>query len=266
MKIGRLFRRKRRGNRDDSTKDASNRGSVDDGHEPPPNHGSSEMANRGSSEFPSHVLNTTTPLPSISRRSNNRTETGSNGHRSQIPPAPPSPSMNDDTHASESEDVVSEMITTVGGKRRINKGVPDSFKGLTVSHRFNVPQVAEDPQAVRELSEAYDSIPEIEQIRLPRGGISIDTKAVGRIQVSIYDGIITPSCCRSTNFSIHSLESLLKPSRIACDLEFLFHKYTSFQLRDSVERWGLLLELTLRSLSFPDISIFLYADRNAQWL
>ncbi|KAL3945143.1 MAG: hypothetical protein SGBAC_000746 [Bacillariaceae sp.] len=93
--------------------------------------------------------------------------------------------MNDDTHASESEDVVSEMITTVGGKRRINKGVPDSFKGLSVSHRFNVPQVSEDPQAIRELSEAYDSIPEIEQIRLPRGGISIDTKAVGRIQFGI---------------------------------------------------------------------------------
>jgi hypothetical protein len=31
---------------------------------------------------------------------------------------------------------------------------------------------------------AYDAIPVLEQTKLPRGGISMETKAVGRVQVS----------------------------------------------------------------------------------
>ncbi|CAJ1915727.1 unnamed protein product [Cylindrotheca closterium] len=175
MKLGKIFRRKRKDKRDNSKKDASNRGTAED--EEPIR--SSVVANRGSSEFPSFAAS--------SQNSVDRGETGSNGHRSVSQEAPPSRAANEDTHGSESEDVVSEMVakSTGGGKRRINKGVPDSFKGLSVSHRFNVPQVEEDPEVVREISEAYDGIPEIEQIRLPRGGISIDTKAVGRIQFGI---------------------------------------------------------------------------------
>ena len=38
----------------------------------------------------------------------------------------------------------------------------------------------ESPQLVR----AYDAIPVLEQTMLPRGGVSVETKAVGRIQVS----------------------------------------------------------------------------------
>lgn len=32
----------------------------------------------------------------------------------------------------------------------------------------------------------YDSVPVLEQTRLPRGGVSVDTKAVGRVQVRIH--------------------------------------------------------------------------------
>ena len=35
------------------------------------------------------------------------------------------------------------------------------------------------------ISNAYDSIPLLEQTKLPRGGISVETKAVGRVQVRI---------------------------------------------------------------------------------
>lgn len=34
------------------------------------------------------------------------------------------------------------------------------------------------------LTKAYDSIPVLEECKLPRGGCSVDTKAVGRVQVS----------------------------------------------------------------------------------
>jgi hypothetical protein len=33
------------------------------------------------------------------------------------------------------------------------------------------------------VSEYYDSVPVLEQTKLPRGGVSVDTKAVGRVQV-----------------------------------------------------------------------------------
>lgn len=260
MKLGKLFRRKRKDNRDDSKKDSSQRGTVED--EQPPHPGSSELADRGSSEFPSHALNTTTELPSSSRPSGFSTsDPDRNGVSTKKQPVPPSTSMNDEIQ-SESEDVVSEMAE-ISTKRRINKGVPDNFKGLTVSHRFNVPQVAEDPGAVREISEAYDAIPEIEQIRLPRGGISVDTKAVGRVQVCFNMCIRFNRLAGVANISIQSLESHPRPSRIACGLGFLFHRFILYQLRDFVERWALHLVLTLQSLNFRDISTFLFTKRSA---
>jgi hypothetical protein len=53
------------------------------------------------------------------------------------------------------------------------QGVSETSKGLGVNQRFGVT-----------VGDAYDAIPLIEQIKLPRGGISIETKAVGRVQVS----------------------------------------------------------------------------------
>ena len=65
-----------------------------------------------------------------------------------------------------------------------HKGVSESFKGMTIAHRFDV----KDPGQVTNAGEAYDTIPLLEQTKLPRGGISIETKSVGRVQVC--DGMI----------------------------------------------------------------------------
>lgn len=70
------------------------------------------------------------------------------------------------------------------------KGVSESFKkGMSVTQRFGVGDAMEDqplpdPNQLGKLADAYDSIPLLEQTKLPRGGISMETKAVGRIQVS----------------------------------------------------------------------------------
>lgn len=68
--------------------------------------------------------------------------------------------------------------------QRHHRGVPESFAGMGVSHRFNVPKIQINP-ALSNLSHSYDAIPELDQITLPRGGISIETKAVGRVQYGI---------------------------------------------------------------------------------
>eukprot|EP00980_Cylindrotheca_fusiformis_P005980 scaffold1278_cov191-Cylindrotheca_fusiformis.AAC.5 len=97
-----------------------------------------------------------------------------------------SPRSQDDSQNSETDDQFTDMITPLAStnKRKI-KGVSESFKGLSVSHRFNVPQIEKSSLAVQELSKCYDAIPEMEQTKLPRGGISIDTKAAGRVQFGI---------------------------------------------------------------------------------
>ena len=46
---------------------------------------------------------------------------------------------------------------------------------------------AEDPvaaAAAAAMASTYDAIPVLEQTKLPRGGVSVETKAVGRVQVS----------------------------------------------------------------------------------
>lgn len=69
-----------------------------------------------------------------------------------------------------------------------DKGVSPSFKGLNATARFDtepsIPQ-ADALGRMSRVSDAYEAIPLIEQIKLPRGGISMETKAVGRIQVRI---------------------------------------------------------------------------------
>ena len=61
-----------------------------------------------------------------------------------------------------------------------HKGVTEAFKGLGAAD----PTSSVDQHNVLNLGDAYDSIPLIEQVKLPRGGISMETKAVGRVQVS----------------------------------------------------------------------------------
>ena len=67
-----------------------------------------------------------------------------------------------------------------------HKGVSDTFKGLVATEPFggkDGPPNSIDHHNVLNLGDAYDAIPLIEQVKLPRGGISMETKAVGRVQV-----------------------------------------------------------------------------------
>ena len=80
-----------------------------------------------------------------------------------------------------SEDGVGAQATKVR-----HKGVSDTFKGLVATEPFggkDGPTNSVDHHNVLNLGDAYDAIPLIEQVKLPRGGISMETKAVGRVQV-----------------------------------------------------------------------------------
>jgi hypothetical protein len=69
---------------------------------------------------------------------------------------------------------------------------------------------AEDRHAT--ISNAYDSIPLLEQTKLPRGGISVETKAVGRVQVRIASYL----CKRlSSSLSCFQIVAFLSHSTIA---------------------------------------------------
>jgi len=58
------------------------------------------------------------------------------------------------------------------------------------------------------VTKAYDEIPVLEQTKLPRGGVSVETSAVGRIQVRaficklwMYHRLI--SCVKNTHIMLH---------------------------------------------------------------
>jgi hypothetical protein len=71
-----------------------------------------------------------------------------------------------------------------------------------------VPQSsAEDRHAT--ISNAYDSIPLLEQTKLPRGGISVETKAVGRVQVRI-----TSYMCKHISSSLSCFQIVAFPSHL----------------------------------------------------
>lgn len=180
MKITKIFKKKKKEENRSSVE--SQVGSLT---------GSSELGHRGSSEI-SMIGSTPRSPPVEAKRSVSAKTEESNGspRHSNGAEEPPSPGVQDETQNSEADDLVSDMITPLASSKRKIKGVSESFKGLGVSHRFNVPQIEKSASAVRELSERYDAIPEMEQTRLPRGGISIDTKAVGRVQVCTPDSQI----------------------------------------------------------------------------
>jgi hypothetical protein len=41
----------------------------------------------------------------------------------------------------------------------------------------------EDKSQTATLVKSYDAVPLLDQVKLPRGGVSVETKAVGRVQV-----------------------------------------------------------------------------------
>jgi hypothetical protein len=97
-----------------------------------------------------------------------------------VVPPPPQAVENNMRDPRSSPETPSEGIEKVR-----HKGVSESFKGMSVTQRFGVSDLEDiDSRLLMNLGDAYDAIPLIEQIKLPRGGISMDTKAVGRVQVS----------------------------------------------------------------------------------
>jgi hypothetical protein len=197
MKISKIFKKK---------KNSGNRSPAETQSESQT--GSSTLTHRESAEIDiPNSLTPGSPPTAIAKRSvSSRTEeTNGSPRRSNGADEPPSPSMLDETNNSEVDDLVSDMITPLANPKRKIKGVSESFKGLGVSHRFNVPQIEKSTVALRELSECYDVIPEMEQTRLPRGGISIETKAVGRVQVRASSTCETRSIVRPNRMNYFTL-------------------------------------------------------------
>lgn len=79
-----------------------------------------------------------------------------------------------------------EVSTTANRMTRIDGAV-----------RRNRSRIYDDPAVV----EGYNSVPLIEMDRLPRGGITLETAAVGRIQVSFWNFHIIPPIPFETYFN-----------------------------------------------------------------
>lgn len=113
-----------------------------------------------------------------SHSSDGATELHTNGGRSTSPKTPPTPST-------------STRSSGDGEGLGSNKRLAETFQNeLTAAQSIGVGEATDyqataDRNQVGMLGDAYDSIPLMEQTKLPRGGISIETKAVGRIQVSL---------------------------------------------------------------------------------
>jgi hypothetical protein len=127
----------------------------------------------------------------------------------------------------------------------------------------------------------YESVPLIELDTLPRGGISLDTAAVGRIQVCYcyvsvrsvkfslkpwIEALHTSTILYSSFPSIlYSLEFRLKPLKIVCYLVWKFLVFILYRWNDSVERWARPLELIWPSLSFLLTLITLSGRSDVRW-
>lgn len=70
------------------------------------------------------------------------------------------------------------------GRLPLSNSLSRSLSGTTLSRKIggqNRDAIFDDPVVV----ESYDSVPLLEITKLPRGGISMETQAVGRVQVSL---------------------------------------------------------------------------------
>ena len=138
-----------------------------------------------------------TPQPETSKPENNSipssrpvpsTSAVSNGSGSKPPQSTEAINRSVERNELNSSDSDDDELT---GSRKDDKGVSESFRGLSEDDRFEVdnnlgPTGVVDADYHASLGDAYDSIPLLEQTKLPRGGISMETKAVGRVQVSSY--------------------------------------------------------------------------------
>ena len=123
-----------------------------------------------------------TPAPSpvlLKKKKHSPTSASSSEKPSAVPAYPKSP-----------DNSATVPVSTNKDSKKSYKGVSESFKGLSGPQRYGIADgTAEksgaDVRRLGKLRDAYDSIPLIEKDSLPRGGISMETKAVGRVQVSV---------------------------------------------------------------------------------
>ena len=104
----------------------------------------------------------------------------------------------------------------------------------------SVPNLDDDaPNVVK----AYAMVPLLEQTKLPRGGVSMETQAVGRVQVRLVslDSLFCFVCSMFSTFSFYFISSgfLRKLSKTACASVCRCQPYTLYRWNDFAGRWGL---------------------------
>jgi hypothetical protein len=121
-------------------------------------------------------LETTSTKASSANSSTLRQAIEKSSDRSNIGNSEEEAHQNTDTDSDDAAGLLSS-------KRTEYKGVSSSFRGLNATEQFEKSSHPDPDGRIASISNAYDSIPLIEQTKLPRGGISMETKAIGRIQV-----------------------------------------------------------------------------------
>lgn len=103
----------------------------------------------------------------------------------------------------QSADTDSDDAGLLPSERAEYKGVSQLFRDVNATEQFADENGDVDPDGrLAGISDAYDSIPLIEQTKLPRGGISMETKAIGRIQVR---GLLMPDAPKTFQGSSNAL-------------------------------------------------------------
>jgi hypothetical protein len=85
--------------------------------------------------------------------------------------------VEDDPDITESTEAVANCTPGRAGRQ----AVPASTMENDFQTSGMIDMISDSP----EHSKAYELVPELEQTKLPRGGVSIETKAVGRVQVRV---------------------------------------------------------------------------------
>lgn len=104
-------------------------------------------------------------------------------------------------------------VTTVQEDEQLKPTCSKTDKDATHGRTGNVgrrnrSRIYDDPVVVA----GYNSVPLLELDQLPRGGVSIETQSVGRVQVS-YDGLYPHDCCFSLYHNSSCPCSLVYPRK-----------------------------------------------------
>lgn len=104
-----------------------------------------------------------------------------------------SPSQQQRLNGSTTDTTTTTTVMNMEGFDQLGPMPPHAMRKLSVGStqsESTVPNIFDDaPNVVM----SYDAVPLLEQTKLPRGGVSMETEAVGRVQVrcACYDAIMT---------------------------------------------------------------------------